>query len=89
MTEYSNLFVCLMGIGTVFVGLICIIALCMLMSAVIRGIEAKNTVALPQAPTAATVPALTPELVAAMSAVIAEDMGVDVSAIRISSIKKL
>ena len=32
MPEVSNLFVVLMGIGTVFFGLICIILLCMAMS---------------------------------------------------------
>ena len=31
MNEVSNLFVCLMGMGTTFVGLICIIFLTMLM----------------------------------------------------------
>ena len=30
--DYSNLFVCLMGLGTVFVGLVCIILLVTLMS---------------------------------------------------------
>ena len=34
--EYSNLFVCLMGLGTVFVGLVCIILLVTLMSLVCR-----------------------------------------------------
>ena len=32
--EYSSIFVCLMGMGTVFFGLICLIALTYLMSAV-------------------------------------------------------
>jgi len=34
--EYSNLFVCLMGIGTVFVGLVCIVVLVIGMSAICR-----------------------------------------------------
>ena len=34
--DYSNLFVCLMGLCTVFIGLICIIALVTVMSAVVR-----------------------------------------------------
>ena len=34
--EYSDLFVCLMGLGTVFVGLVCIILLVTLMSLVCR-----------------------------------------------------
>ena len=40
--DYSNLFVCLMGIGTVFIGLICIILLVSLMSAVCRKLEKKT-----------------------------------------------
>ena len=46
MPEVSNLFVVLMGIGTVFFGLICIILLCMAMSAVCRSME-KAPVAAP------------------------------------------
>ena len=38
--DYSNLFVCLMGIGTVFVGLVCIILLVTLMSYVCRKSDA-------------------------------------------------
>ena len=48
MPEVSNLFVVLMGIGTVFFGLICIILLCMAMSAVCRSME-KAPVAAPAA----------------------------------------
>lgn len=88
--EYSNLFVCLMGIGTVFAGLICIILLVMLMSYVCRksdGKPAPAPVADPaSAPKAGTIG---PELIAAVSAAIAEEMGTDVSAIRIISMKKI
>ena len=38
--EYSSLFVTLMGIGTVFFGLICIIFLTMAMGAVLKGKDA-------------------------------------------------
>ena len=39
--EYSSIFVCLMGMGTVFFGLICLIALTYLMIAVVgRGKKA-------------------------------------------------
>ena len=34
--EYSNVFVCLLGVGTVFFGLICIIVLATLMSRACR-----------------------------------------------------
>ena len=48
--DYSNLFVCLMGIGTVFFGLICIILLVTLMSFVCRKTEQKTTIAPVSAP---------------------------------------
>ena len=89
MTDYSNLFVCLMGIGTVFVGLICIIVLVSVMSNVVRRTDAKTALAAIPAPAAAASAAVTPELVAAVAAAIAEDMGTDVSAIRIVSMKKI
>lgn len=34
--DYSNLFVCLMGMGTVFFGLVCLVALTTLMSTFLR-----------------------------------------------------
>ena len=46
--EYSSLFVTLMGIGTVFFGLICIIFLTMAMGAILKGKE--------KAPAAAAAP---------------------------------
>ena len=50
--EYSSLFVTLMGIGTVFFGLICIIFLTMAMGAVLKGKE-KTPAAAAAAPAAA------------------------------------
>ena len=85
--DYSVAFVCLMGMGTVFFGLICIVALCCLMSAVCRGTERKKP-----APAAPAVPVRTGdrgELVAAISAALAEELGTDISGIRILSLKKL
>ena len=85
MPDYSNLFVVLMGLGTVFAGLLCIILLVTLMSWVCNRTGAPK--AAPQGiPAAGTV---TPSMMAAISAAIAEDMGTDVSAIRIVSIKKV
>ena len=43
--EYSSLFVTLMGIGTVFFGLICIIFLTMAMGAILKGKEKTPAVA--------------------------------------------
>mgnify|MGYP003202462982 CR=1 FL=1 len=86
--DYSNLFVCLMGLCTVFVGLICIIVLVSVMSNVVRRTDAKTAAPAIPAP-AAAVSAVTPEMVAAVSAAIAEELGTDVSAIRIVSMKKI
>lgn len=88
--DYSSAFVCLMGMGTVFFGLICLIALTRLMSIALRAAGKRAVPAVP-APVPA-VPAantLTPEFVAAVSAAIAEDLDTDVTGIRILSIKPL
>ena len=88
--EYSSAFVCLMGMGTVFFGLICIVALCCLMSAVCRRTERRKTVpAVPAAPAAPAETGDRGELVAAVSAALAEELGTDISGIRILSLKKL
>ena len=90
-------FVCLMGMGIVFVGLICIILICMAASAIIRAMESGSKAdAVPQpakAAAAPAAPALTPEkrreMIAAVSAALAEELGKDVSAIKITSFKKI
>lgn len=89
--DYSHLFVCLMGMGTVFFGLICLVALSTLMSAVLRSAGKQPAVPAPApvAPAAPAPGAITPELIAAVSAAIAEDLGTDVTGIRITSIKPL
>lgn len=93
----STLLVVLMGIGIVFVGLVCIVFICSVSSAVVRSIEkpGKNASAVASPAVAAPAPAAAPaaiankqELIAAISVAIAEDLGEDVSAIRILSIKK-
>ncbi len=88
-----NTFVVLMGIGTVFFGLICIIFLSSIMSAICMKLEKKPAAA----PAAASVaePAsvdVIPNrqaMIAAISAAIAEDLGTDLSGIRILSVKKI
>jgi Na+-transporting methylmalonyl-CoA/oxaloacetate decarboxylase gamma subunit len=88
--DYSNLFVCLMGIGTVFVGLVCIVALVSVMSWVCRKTDRPKAAAPVAAPApAVAAAAVTPAMVAAVAAVIAEEMGTSVDAIRIVSMKKL
>lgn len=88
--EYSNLFVCLMGMGTVFVGLTCLVFLVNAMGAVLRKnqkAEAAPAVPAPAQPQMDN--AKKGELMAAIAAAIAEDMGTDISAVRIVSIKKV
>lgn len=92
-------FVIVMGVGTVFLGLICIILLCKILGAVCTLIERKPVAAAPVASTPAATPASVAskaqdpakrqEIIAAIGAAIAEECGVDVNAIRITSIKKI
>ena len=88
--DYSSVFVVLMGMGTVFFGLICLIVLTNIMGRIL-GREAAPAAAAPAAPVAAA-PAVEPnrqELVAAVSAAIAEELGTDITGIRILSMKKV
>ncbi|MBE6709132.1 MAG: hypothetical protein E7578_07825 [Ruminococcaceae bacterium] len=93
--------VIVMGVSIVFIGLVCIVLLCKIMSAVVA-ISEKATPAAPStvkaqpvntpAPAAASVspdPGPRGEVVAAIAAVLAEELGEDVSAIRILSLKKV
>lgn len=86
--EPSSLFVCLMGMGTVFFGLICLIVLTMIMGKVVGGHTAPAAAPVPSAAPAAAEPNRQ-EVVAAVSAAIAEELGTDVTGIRIVSMKKL
>lgn len=94
--------VVLLGLGTVFVGLICIIIMCVLMGKIVRLMEkggaadavesAPAVVPSPVAPAAAPAAAAIPnrpELVAAIACALAEELGTDVSAIRICSLRKV
>lgn len=86
-----------MGLITVFVVLICLIILIKIMGAILgggaSGAPAAAPAPQPQRPAPAPVPAPAAsnkqQLVAAISAAIAEDMGSDVNHIRIHSIKRL
>lgn len=91
-------FVCVLGIGTVFVGLICIVILCSLVSFLCRkllsnkgeGVAANSVAPAPAAAPVASAPI--PErkkILAAVCAVIAEENGCDVNAIRVLSFKKI
>ena len=97
MPEVNDLFVVVMGIATVFIGLICIIVLCKILGVCCQLLTKKENEELPtSAPstpiTTTPTPAVIPnrrETVAAIAAAIAEDLGEDISAIRIVSIEKL
>lgn len=97
MTELSNTFVVVLGVGVVFIGLICIIILCKIMSAVCQlAYKTENTESSTstKAPAVAATVATQPiqnrqEIIAAVSAALAEELGTDVSAIRILSFKKI
>ena len=87
----SNTFVVLMGLCTVFVGLICIIIVCSIMSALVRAFEKNKPVkplAVPASPASGEIEDRA-NVVVAISAAIAEELGEDASAIRILSLKKI
>ncbi len=95
--EISNAAAIGIGLGTVFVGLICLILICYIMSALVRAFTKKEK-AENQNPVATSVatPVAAPaqvsnkgEFAAAVAAAIAEDLGTDVTGIRIKSVKKL
>ncbi len=93
MPEPSIPFVILMGVGIVFIGLICIILLTTAMSAVCRSMGDKTPA---PAPAPAAAPAVQTEaipnrqaMIAAIAVAVAEEMGTDPAGIRILSVKKL
>ena len=90
---YSPLFVTLMGIGTVFFGLVCIIVLTTIMGAVLKS-NAKPAPAPAAAPKAApAAPAVNTakeqEILAAVIAAVTEDLGPSASRMQITSINKI
>ncbi|MBR4073144.1 MAG: OadG family protein [Clostridia bacterium] len=84
--------VVVLGVGVVFAGLICIVILCKITGALCTAMDkGENKETVTAAPVAAA-PAVIEnrqEIIAAVSAVIAEELGTDISAIRIHSFKKL
>ena len=87
-------FVVVMGIVTVFVCLIALIAIIYIMGGIVNKATYKTAPAAAPAPVAAPAAPVQPsvnkqQLVAAMAAAIAEEMGTDVNHIRIHSIKKI
>ena len=95
MPEPSIPFVILMGVGIVFIGLVCIVFLTTAMSAISRSMGDKTPAPAP-VPAAPAAPAAQPEsipnrqaMIAAIAVAIAEDLGTDPGGIRILSVKKL
>ena len=92
---YSPLFVTLMGIGTVFFGLICIIILTMIMGSVLKS-NAKPAAPAPAAAPKAVAPAAPvvntakeQEILAAVIAAVTEDLGPSASRMQITGINKI
>ncbi len=89
-----NWMVIVLGMGTVFVGLICIVVLCKIMGYFFTRGMADTTATAPKAaaPAKAANNAVIEnrgEIIAAVTAACAEEMGKDVSAIRVISFKKI
>jgi len=93
MPEISSGLVVGLGIGTVFVGLIAIIVLCYIMSAVVKlfekGDKKGNAPSVQSAQSSNAPIANKQELVAASCAVIAEELGTDVKNIKVLSFKRV
>ena len=95
--EPGMLFVAILGISIVMIGLTCIILLCVLMGKVcqlldrtVGGEQTKSPLPTALAPLVENAPIpLKGELVAAITAAVAEELGTDVSAIRVHSFRKI
>lgn len=92
----SNTFVVVLGVGTVFIGLICLILLCKIVGLLCNIANKGKDTNLVTPPAAVTAPIATSEpienrqeIIAAVSAAIAEELGTDISALRILSFKKI
>ena len=91
MAGIPNWFVVVMGIATVFVGLICIILLCTVLGAVCKALVKEET---PKSQTQAPaknlpMPENKQEILAAVCAVIAEELGTEVEALKVVSFKRV
>ncbi len=94
----SMLTVVIVGVIIVFLGLVCLIAIVSMMGMICKKLfkeETEAPKAVPSAaPVAAAAPAASPipnreELIVAFSAAVAEELGTDVSAIRVVSLKEI
>lgn len=86
----NTAFICIMGIATVFIGLACLIAITKIMSMVCANFAKRGTDTEETAPANNDAPiANKSEIIAGVCAVIAEELGTDVSNIRVTSFKRL
>ena len=92
MSATDTLNTVVLGVGVVFAGLIAIIILCKITSAICMAAQKSEKPSDKKEAPSVTSPAVIEnrqEIIAAVSAVIAEELGTDISAIRIHSFKKI
>ena len=91
MNQLPGWFVVLIGLGIVFVGLLSIILLCKVLGAICRNLNNETETAGKSAAPAQNKPVFAnrQEVIAAISAAIAEESGVDPAGIRILSVKRI
>ena len=88
--EVSNVFVVLMGLSTVFIGLISIILICYIMGLVCKNLIKDEAPKKTESVSVSSAPIQNKqEIIAGVSAVIAEELGTDVSAIKVVSFKRI
>ena len=93
----SMLTVVIVGVVIVFLGLVCLIAIVSMMGMICKRLFKEHSdapKAVPNAAPIASAPVATPipnrdELIVAFSAAVAEELGTDVSAIRVVSLKEI
>ncbi|MBQ2896736.1 MAG: OadG family protein [Clostridia bacterium] len=94
MAGISNWFVVVMGLGTVFIGLICIILLCSVLGILCKSFvkqepETKKEAVSSAVSSGLPMPQNKQEIVAAVAAVIAEELGTEVQALKVVSFKRV
>ncbi len=91
--KVPNGLVIVLGMGVVFIGLIMIVLICKIMSSILNAkkSEPEDVVTNPvvSAPAAPVVIENRQEIIAAVAAVIAEELGTDVEALKIYSFKRI
>ena len=87
--KVPNGLVVLLGVGIVFIGLVCIVILVKAIGLFFKNRTQQEIVTVPVAPVAEQPIHNRQEIIAAVSAVIAEELGTDISAIRIHSFEKI